>query len=155
MTDPFDKLIEETREKYRVSWEKSLKKYERSCEWQDADFEWAINHGYFPPRIAIQKIIDMEAKTKILRVEYGLEVFPTKISYSKNVVKELSSAILMHPELYEILDNYKNQNQLQRFAWNIKWGFKDCLDNFRNWQGHMRGEEWDFWEILSGEWSAE
>lgn len=32
MTDPFDKLIEETREKYRVSWEKSLEKYKKSYE---------------------------------------------------------------------------------------------------------------------------
>jgi hypothetical protein len=64
--------------------------------------------------------------------------------------KELSY-IIMHPEIYKLIEDYKNQNPLQRFAWNIKWGFKDCLGNFRNWKGHMRGEEWDFWEILNGE----
>ena len=67
--------------------------------------------------------------------------------------KELNS-ILMHPELYELIEKYKNQNSLQRFVWNLKWGFKDCADNFRNWQGHMKGEDWDFWEILNGEWGA-
>lgn len=86
--------------------------------------------------------------------EYPIEYLLGEICYSKGAVKELRSTILMHPELYELIENYKNQNPLQRFAWNIKWGFKDCIDNFRNWQGHMRGEDWDFWEILSGEWSA-
>lgn len=62
--------------------------------------------------------------------------------------------ILIHPELYKVIEDYKNQNAVQRFLWNIKYGFKDCIDNFRNWQGHMRGEDWDFWEILSGEWSS-
>lgn len=141
MTDPFDKLIEETREKYRVSWEKSLEKYERSCLLQDWDFEWAIKHGYFPPRIAIEKIL-VEAKPRTLRAEYGLEI------------KDDLNYILMHPELYKLIEDYKNQNPLQRFVWNIKWGFRGCAENFRNWQEHMLDEDWDFWEILSGEWSS-
>ena len=141
MTDPFDKLIEETREKYRVSWEKSLEKYERFCKLQDFDFEWAIKHGYFHPRFAIEKII-VEAKPRTLRAEYTLEI------------KDDLNYILMHPELYKVIEDYKNQNPLHRFVWNIKWGFKYCAENFRNWQGHMKGEDWEFWEILSGEWSA-
>lgn len=141
MTDPFDKLIEETREKYRVSWEKSLEKYEKFCEWQDADFEWAIKHGYFIPIIAIEQIL-VEAKPRKLKAEWSLEV------------KDDLKFIIMHPDAYKAIQDYKNQTPLQRVLWEIKWGFKDCLDNFRNWQGHMRGEEWDFWEILSGEWSA-
>ena len=64
------------------------------------------------------------------------------------------SQILMHPDVYKVIEDYKNQNPLQRFVWNLKWGFKDCAENFRNWQGHMIGEDWDFWEILSGEWSS-
>ena len=72
----------------------------------------------------------------------------------KQSVDEQLTSILMHPDAYKALQDYKNQNALQRFFWNIKWGFKDCIDNFRNWKGHMRGEEWDFWEILNGEWSA-
>lgn len=59
--------------------------------------------------------------------------------------------IIIHPEVYKVIENYKNQTPIQRFFWNLKWGFKDCYDNFKNWQGHMKGEDWDFWEILSGE----
>ena len=72
----------------------------------------------------------------------------------KQSVDEQLTSVLMHPDAYKVIEDYKNQNLFQRFAWKIKWGFKDCLDNFRNWQGHMRGEEWDFWEILNGEWSS-
>ena len=139
--DPFDILIEETREKYRVSWEKSLEKYKKYCEIQNDDFEWAIKHGYFIPKFTIEKIL-VEAKPRTLRAEYTLEI------------KDDLNYIIMHPELYELIEDYKNQNPLQRFVWNLKWGFKDCAENFRNWQGHMIGEDWDFWEILSGEWSS-
>ena len=59
--------------------------------------------------------------------------------------------IIIHPDIYEFLDNYKNHTPIQRFLWNLKWGFKDCLNNYRNWKGHMNGEDWDFWGILSGE----
>jgi hypothetical protein len=62
--------------------------------------------------------------------------------------------IIIHPEVYKVIEDYKNYTPIQRFLWNIKWGFKDCRDNYRNWRGHLRGEEWDFWEILSGEWSC-
>lgn len=57
---------------------------------------------------------------------------------------------IIHTEVYEFLENYKNHTPIQRFHWNLKMGFKDCLNNLRNWQGHMKGEDWDFWEILSG-----
>jgi hypothetical protein len=66
---------------------------------------------------------------------------------------ERLSHIIIHPEVYRVVEYYKNQNALQRFFWEIKWGFIDCRINFENWKGHMRGEEWDFWEILNGEWS--
>lgn len=65
-----------------------------------------------------------------------------------------ANAIIFHPGVYKVIEDYNNQNAFQKFLQNIKWGFDDCSDNFRNWKGHMRGEEWDFWEILSGEWSA-
>jgi len=76
------------------------------------------------------------------------------IEQLKQTHQEQLTSIIMHPDAYKALQDYKNQTPLQRFAWNIKWGFKDCLDNFRNWQRHMRGEDWDFWEILNGEWSS-
>ena len=167
MTDSFDKLIEETREKYRVSWEKSLEKYKKYCKLQDQDFEWAIKYGCFFPRITIERTI-VEAKPRKLDARYSIEVLQDKVSYSEDAFKELLSQIqkqeeenlrnnnyiIMHPDAYKVLTDYKNQNALQRVLWNIKWGFKDCIDNFRNWKGHMRGEDWDFWEILNGEWSA-
>lgn len=59
--------------------------------------------------------------------------------------------IIIHPEVYKVIENYKNQTPIQRFFQNLKWGFEDCRDNFKNWQGHMKGENWDFWEILCGE----
>ena len=71
----------------------------------------------------------------------------------KKVHQEQLTSVLMHPDAYKVIETYKNQTPLQRVLWNIKWGFKDCIDNFRNWKGHMRGEDWDFWEILNGEWS--
>ena len=76
------------------------------------------------------------------------------IKQLKQTHQEQLTYVLMHPDAYKALTDYKNQNALQRVLWNIKWGFKDCVENFRNWKGHMRGEEWDFWEILNGEWSA-
>jgi hypothetical protein len=72
----------------------------------------------------------------------------------KEFHNEQFTSIIMHPDSYKSLMDYQNQNPIQRFLWEIEWGFKDCLDNFTNWKGHMRGEDWDFWEILSGEWSS-
>ena len=71
----------------------------------------------------------------------------------KNAYEEKLASIIMHPDVYRVVEYYKNQNALQRFFWNLKWGFIDFCINFENWKGHMRGEEWDFWEILNGEWS--
>lgn len=71
----------------------------------------------------------------------------------KNAYEEKLTSIIMHPEVYRVVEYYKNQNALQRFFWNLKWGFIDFHINFKNWKGHMRGEDWDFWEILNGEWS--
>ena len=72
----------------------------------------------------------------------------------KNAYEEQLTSIIMHPEVYRVVEYYKNQNALQIFFWEIKWGFIDCSINFKNWKGHMRGEDWDFWEILNGEWSS-
>jgi hypothetical protein len=83
-----------------------------------------------------------------------IEEFKKLLSQIKDQAEE-NNYIIIHPGVYKVVEDYKNQNALQRFLWEIKWGFKDCLDNFRNWRGHMRGEEyWDFWEILNGEWSS-
>jgi hypothetical protein len=61
------------------------------------------------------------------------------------------NSIIMHPDIAKLIEDYNNQNATQKFLQKIKWGFDDCRDNFRNWRGHVKGEEWDFWEILSGE----
>jgi hypothetical protein len=37
----------EIKEKFRLSWEKSLAKYEQVCSKQDADFKFALKYGYF------------------------------------------------------------------------------------------------------------
>jgi len=160
--DPFDKLIKETKEKYRLSWEKSLEEFEKFCKFQDDDFKYAIKYGYFFPKITIEKIV-VEAKSRKLRAEYSLEFLPDITSYNVDSFKELLfkmqeeensknyNSIIMHPDIAKLIEDYKNQNAAQKFLQKIKWGFDDCRDNFRNWKGHMRGEDWDFWEILSGE----
>jgi hypothetical protein len=139
--DPFDKLIEEIREKYRLSWEKSIEKFEKFCKFQDDDFKYAIKYGYFFPRITFEKTV-VKAKSRMLRVEYSLEV------------RDDLKFIILHPDIAKLIEDYNNQNAAQKFLQKIKWGFDDCRDNFRNWKGHMKGEEWDFWEILNGEWSS-
>ena len=62
-----------------------------------------------------------------------------------------ANSIIIHPDIAKLIEDYNNQNATQKFLQSIRWGFDDCRDNFRNWSGHMRGEEWDFWEILSSE----
>jgi len=82
-----------------------------------------------------------------------IEEFKKLLSQIKDQSDE-NNYIIIHPDVYKVVEDYKNQNAIQRFLWEIKWGFKDCLENFRNWKGHMQGEDWDFWEILNGEWSG-
>lgn len=160
MTDPFDELIEKTREKYRVSWENSLEKFKRFCTLQDEEFEWAIKHGKFYPRITIERTV-VEAKPRKLRAEYSLEIAPAEGETFSEYLRRLSmeewksgNQIIIHPGVYKVIEDYNNHTPIQRFLWNLKWGFDVCHNNFRNWQGHMKGEDWDFWEILSGEWSG-
>jgi hypothetical protein len=76
-----------------------------------------------------------------------------KILYDNlwDLYDDSANSIIMHPDIAKLIEDYKNQNAAQKFLQKIKWGFDDCRDNFRNWRGHMRGEEWDFWEILNGE----
>ena len=76
-----------------------------------------------------------------------------KILYDNlwDLYDDSANFIIIHPDIAKLIEDYNNQNAAQRLLQKIKWGFDDCSDNFRNWRGHMRGEEWDFWEILSGE----
>ena len=78
-------------------------------------------------------------------------MFDDLVSQIRENENERLTHIIIHPDIYKTIEDYNNQNALQKFLQKIKWGFKDCHDNFRNWQGHMKGEDWDFWEILSGE----
>jgi hypothetical protein len=76
-----------------------------------------------------------------------------KILYDNlwDLYDESANAVIIHPDIAKLIEDYNNQNAAQKFLQKIKWGFDDCRDNFRNWRGHMKDEEWDFWEILSGE----
>jgi len=76
-----------------------------------------------------------------------------KILYDNlwDLYDDSANSIIMHPDIAKLIEDYNNQNAAQKFLQKIKWGFDDCRDNVRNWRGHMKGEEWDFWEILSGE----
>jgi hypothetical protein len=93
-----------------------------------------------------------ELQNKLQNIDLEQVIINDLIKQLKQTHQEQLTSVLMHPDAYKALTDFKNQNALQRFAWNIKWGFKDCLDNFINWKGHMKGEDWDFWEILNGEW---
>lgn len=59
------------------------------------------------------------------------------------------SHIIIHPEVYKVIENYNKQNRIQRFFQKIKWGLVECRGNFRCWQGHMKGEDWNFWDCLN------
>jgi hypothetical protein len=50
LDEKFDKLIEKTHLEYRIghNWTYKLRKYEEFCKKQDADFEYAKEHGFFP-----------------------------------------------------------------------------------------------------------
>jgi len=50
LDEKFEKLIEQTHLKYRIghNWLYKKKRYEEFCERQDADFEYAKEHGSFP-----------------------------------------------------------------------------------------------------------
>ncbi len=69
-----------------------------------------------------------------------------------NEIREDLNERLSHTDIYKAIEDYNNKNALQKFLQKINLGFKDCLNNFRNWKGHMRGEELDFWENLNREW---
>jgi hypothetical protein len=50
LDEKFDKLIEKTHLEYRIghNWTYKLRKYDEFCKRQDADFEYAKTHGFFP-----------------------------------------------------------------------------------------------------------
>jgi hypothetical protein len=89
-----------------------------------------------PPITAeqLQELYDDENLEQLIRDEF--------LKAYKNAYEEELTSIIMHPDVYRVVEYYKNQNALQRFFWEIKWGFIDCSINFKNWKGHMRGEEW-------------
>ena len=119
----YDKLISDTKEKYRISWEQSLQKFEEFCRIQDEDFKYAIKTGQFPLRFTIE-IMLVTAKTRKLRAEYTLEIYPD----------------------LKMQEKIKIRNLFQE----IQWGFIVCHDNFRIWKKHMRGEiQVDFWEVIN------
>jgi hypothetical protein len=98
-----------------------------------------------PPITAeqLQELYDDEGLEQLIRDEF--------LKAYKNAYEEELTSIIIHPDIAKLIEDYNNKNALQKSLQKINWGFKDCRDNFRNWRGHMRGEEWDFWEILSGE----
>jgi hypothetical protein len=69
----------EIKEKFRLSWEKSLAKYEQVCAKQDADFKFALKYGYFAQFYIEQ--IKADPETWNLPIEYDLEVLRNRKSY--------------------------------------------------------------------------
>jgi hypothetical protein len=53
LDEKFEKLIERTHLQYRIGhdWTYTLRKYNQFCKDQDADFEYAKRHGYFPVKL--------------------------------------------------------------------------------------------------------
>ncbi len=53
LDEKFEKLIEKTHLEYRIGhkWLYKKKRYEEFCKKQDADFEYARENGFFPPKL--------------------------------------------------------------------------------------------------------
>ena len=53
LDEKFEKLIEKTHLEYRIghNWLYKKKRYEEFCKRQDADFEYARENGFFPPKL--------------------------------------------------------------------------------------------------------
>jgi len=53
LDEKFEKLIERTHLQYRIghNWTYTLRKYNQFCKDQDADFEYAKEHGHFPVKL--------------------------------------------------------------------------------------------------------
>jgi hypothetical protein len=53
LDEKFEKLIERTHLQYRIGhdWTYTLRKYNQFCKDQDADFEYAKEHGHFPVKL--------------------------------------------------------------------------------------------------------
>jgi len=53
LDEKFEKLIEKTHLEYRIghNWLYKLRRYEEFCKKQDADFEYARENGFFPPKL--------------------------------------------------------------------------------------------------------
>ena len=53
LDEKFEKLIEKTHLQYRIGhdWTYTLRKYNQFCKDQDADFEYAKEHGHFPVKL--------------------------------------------------------------------------------------------------------
>jgi hypothetical protein len=53
LEEKFEKLIEKTHLEYRIghNWLYKKKRYEEFCKKQDADFEYARENGFFPPKL--------------------------------------------------------------------------------------------------------
>jgi len=53
LEEKFEKLIEKTHLEYRIghNWLYKLRRYEEFCKKQDADFEYARENGFFPPKL--------------------------------------------------------------------------------------------------------
>ena len=53
LDEKFEKLIEKTHLEYRIghNWLYKKKRYEEFCKNQDADFEYAHENGFFPPKL--------------------------------------------------------------------------------------------------------
>jgi len=53
LDEKFEKLIEKTHLQYRIghNWTYTLRKYNQFCKDQDADFEYAREHGHFPVKL--------------------------------------------------------------------------------------------------------
>ena len=58
LDEKFEKLIERTKEEFNNSynWNCKMRRYENFCERQDADFEYAKEHGRFPLKLTIGKL---------------------------------------------------------------------------------------------------
>lgn len=133
----WDELVEEIREKYRASWEKSIEEFEEFCRNQDEEFECAIKYGYFLPRFSIEKIL-VKAKPRKLIAKYSLEV------------NDDSKYILLHPDISKSLYESIRKTQYDSFFGKLKLGFQCLYWSYQDWLNVMVDEDFtkEFFDYL-------
>jgi hypothetical protein len=84
LDEKFDKLIEKTHLNFRLSpnWLYKLERYKECCKKQDADFEYARENGFFPPKYTLSGVFDCSTLSVNSQIDISSPSFAIKQSNS-------------------------------------------------------------------------